>query len=78
MALDGDEVHDDNDGDMLCIPTTLWVNADYRHCDVLHRKDVHEKKTQPRESSYAHFNRDETPKVELVSFPGLLSRARQA
>ena len=46
MALDGDEVHDDNDGDMLCIPTTLWVNADYRHCDVLHRKDVHEEKTQ--------------------------------
>ena len=32
MALDGDEVADDNDGDMLCIPTTLWVNADYRHC----------------------------------------------
>ena len=26
MALDGNEVDDDNDRDMLCIPPTLWVN----------------------------------------------------
>ena len=32
MALDGDEVDDDDDRDMFCIPPTLWVNADYRHC----------------------------------------------
>ena len=31
MALDGDEVDDDDDRDMFCIPPTLWVNADYRH-----------------------------------------------
>ncbi len=30
MALDGDEVDDDDDRDMFCIPPTLWVNADYR------------------------------------------------
>ena len=30
MALDGDEVDDDDDRDMLCIPPSLWVNADYR------------------------------------------------
>ena len=31
IALDGDEVDDDDDRDMFCIPPTLWVNADYRH-----------------------------------------------
>ena len=29
MALDGDEVDDDDDRNMFCIPPTLWVNADY-------------------------------------------------
>ena len=29
MALDGDEVDDDDDRDMICIPPSLWVNADY-------------------------------------------------
>ena len=33
---------------------------------------------EPRESSHAQFNRDETRKVELVSFPCLLPCARQA
>ena len=27
MALDGDEVDDDDDRDMFCIPPTLWVNG---------------------------------------------------
>ena len=31
-ALDGDEDDDDDDRDMSCIPPTLSVNADYRHC----------------------------------------------
>ena len=31
MALDGDEVDDDDDRDMFCIPPTLWVNADYHY-----------------------------------------------
>ena len=26
MPLDGDEVDDDDERDMLCIPLTLWVN----------------------------------------------------
>ena len=29
MALDGDEVDDDDDRDMFCIPPTLWVNGVY-------------------------------------------------
>ena len=33
---------------------------------------------EPRESSHAQFNRGETRKVELVSFPCLLPCARQA
>ena len=37
MALDGDEVDDDDDRDMFCIPLTLWVNADYRHCFTVAR-----------------------------------------
>ena len=33
MALDGDEVDDNDDRDMLCIPPSLWVNAgiDFLH-----------------------------------------------
>ena len=27
MALDGDEVDDDDDRDMFCIPPTLWVRS---------------------------------------------------
>jgi len=27
MALDGDEVDDDDDRDMFCIPPSLWVNG---------------------------------------------------
>ena len=29
MALDGDEVDDDDDRDMFCIPPSLWVNGVY-------------------------------------------------
>ena len=30
MALDRDEVDDDDVRDMICIPPSLWINADYR------------------------------------------------
>ena len=36
-ALDGNEDDDDDDRDMFCIPPTLWVNADYRHCFTVAR-----------------------------------------
>ena len=44
MALDGDEVADDDDCDMLCIPPTLWVNADYRHARRITTMDTQERK----------------------------------
>ena len=36
MALDGDEIDDEDDRDMLCIPPSLWVNADYWFFFFLH------------------------------------------
>ena len=37
MALDGDEVDDDDDRDMFCIPPNLWVNAKANTAKATHQ-----------------------------------------